>query len=48
MILKTENQTQLRDLTKDLDHFQHKVEAAYQAINCLEHELWSRGTTLSM
>ena len=38
-----ENHTQLRDLTNELDHLKHKVEAAKsqptEAIYCLECEL---------
>ena len=41
--LENENQTQLRDLTKELDHLQHKVAATEgqptEAINHLECEL---------
>ena len=41
--LENEKQTQLRDLTKELDHLQHKVEATKgqptEAINCIEYEL---------
>ena len=43
--MEKENDTQLRDLTNEVDHLQHKIEVAEgqptEAINCLECELHS-------